>query len=466
MMVIILLVGTFLNVLNQTVLATAFPNLMKSFSINASTVQWLTTGFLLVNGIMIPLSAWLSTRFNTKWLWISAMTVFTIGTIMCWAAPTFAILLAGRLIQAVGVGVAMPLLQTIMFSIFPPAQRGSAMGLVGIAVGVGPAVGPTLSGWVIDNGTWHDIFGIMIPIALLIVIASFFFMRPVIENHKTHLDFLSLIMSSIGFGSLLYGFSMVGQDGWSSTTVITSLIIGVLVIAIFAYRQLHLKEPFLELRVFKYGQFTVASLLGAIANTAMTGAELVLPMYLQIAKGQSALISGLTLFPGAIVIAIMNPITGKIVDRFGGRELSIAGLFFLTLGTIPLCFLTLNTSLWWIILVYSIRMLGVSMVLMPITTVGMNALNRSLIAHGTAVNNTVKQIFSSIGTALVVSIMANVTKNHMPNPAHYLAQPQLLHHLTMLANLDGYKAAFLATTIMSVIGFLIAFLVKRPNKEA
>lgn len=466
MMVTILLIGTFLNVLNQTVLATAFPDLMKAFSINATTVQWLTTGFLLVNGIMIPLSAWLSTQFNSKWLWISAMTIFAGGTILCWAAPSFAMLLSGRLIQAVGVGVAMPLLQTIMFSIFPPEQRGSAMGLVGIAVGVGPAIGPTLAGFVVDNGSWRNIFGIMIPIAFVIILLSFFFMRPVIENRRTHLDVLSLILSSIGFGSVLYGFSTVGQNGWTDSTVITALAVGVIFVAVFAVRQLTISEPFLELRVFAKGQFTVATILRAIANTAMTGAELVLPMYLQIVRGQSALISGLTLLPGAIVIALMNPITGRIVDRIGGRELSIIGLACLTLGTLPLCFLQSDTALWWIILVYAVRMLGVSMVLMPITTVGMNALDRSLIAHGTAVNNTVKQIFSSIGTALVVSIMANVTKGNMPNVRLYIKQPTLLHHLIMNANLDGYTAAFIVTAAMSFLGFLMAFLVKRSTKKA
>lgn len=355
-MVAILLVGTFINVLNQTILATAFPALMNAFAIGTNTVQWLTTGFLLVNGVMIPVSAFLSKRFNTKWLWIAAMVIFELGTLLAWLAPSFSLLLTGRLTQAVGVGIAMPLLQTIIFSIFPIQERGAAMGLVGIAVGVGPAIGPTLSGWIVDNWSWRQIFGIMLPIVALVIVASFFYMKPVIQTSKIKFDLFSVLTSSIGFGGLLYGFATVGSKGWTSSTVLISLIAGSIVVILFAIRQLSMPEPFLDLHVFKYHQFTLATILGAIAMTAMTGAELVLPLYLQIAKGQNAVISGLTLLPGAILVAIMSPITGRIVDKHGGKALSLIGLLLLTLGTVPFIMLQLSTPLWFIISMYAIRM--------------------------------------------------------------------------------------------------------------
>lgn len=183
-MIVILLVGTFCTVLNQTILSTAFPTIMDAFNVSTATVQWLTTGFMLVNGIMIPISAWLSTRFNTKWLYISAMVIFLAGTIVSFTAPNFGLLLTGRLIQAVGVGVTMPLLQTIMLSIFPPERRGTAMGLAGIVIGLAPAIGPTLSGWVIDNFSWRDLFGMIIPIVAVVVLASLWFMKPVLPTKK------------------------------------------------------------------------------------------------------------------------------------------------------------------------------------------------------------------------------------------------------------------------------------------
>ncbi|MBJ0681972.1 MFS transporter, partial [Enterococcus faecium] len=210
LLVVVLLIGTFCTVLNQTLLTTAFPTLMKAFDISASDVQWLTTGFLLVNGIMIPITAWLINKFSSRNLYLSAMTIFLIGTITCFTAPNFSTLLIGRLIQACGVGVSMPLLQNIMLSIFPPEKRGSAMGMSGIVIGLAPALGPTLSGYIIDNYHWRDLFGMVLPIVVLVLVLAFFLMKSVIPLSNPSIDILSAILSTIGFGSLLYGFSSVG----------------------------------------------------------------------------------------------------------------------------------------------------------------------------------------------------------------------------------------------------------------
>lgn len=246
----VLLIGTFCTILNQTLLTTALPTLMKEFDISASSVQWLTTGFLLVNGIMIPISAWLINKFSSKKLYITAMSTFLIGTIICFVAQDFGMLLTGRLVQAAGVGVSMPLLQTIMLSIFPPEKRGAAMGTTGIVIGLAPALGPTLSGWIIDSYTWRDLFGMVIPIVVLVLILASFLMKNVIQLSNPSIDVLSVILSTLGFGSLLYGFSSVGNKGWGSPQVYGFLIVGAIVLCLFTYRQLHLEQPFLELRVF------------------------------------------------------------------------------------------------------------------------------------------------------------------------------------------------------------------------
>ncbi len=204
LLIIVLLVGTFFTVLNQTILSTAFPTLMNAFNVSTATVQWLTTGFMLVNGIMIPISAWLSTRFNTKWLYIVAMSIFFVGTLVSYTAPTsnFGILLTGRILQGIGVGVTMPLLQTIMLSVFPPERRGTAMGLAGIVIGVAPAIGPTLSGWVIDSFTWRDLFGMSLPFLALVIIASFFWMHQFWKRKRKVSMFFQL--SSQLLGSVVY----------------------------------------------------------------------------------------------------------------------------------------------------------------------------------------------------------------------------------------------------------------------
>ena len=423
LLVVVLLIGTFCTVLNQTLLATAFPTLMKEFDISASTVQWLTTGFLLVNGIMIPVSAWLINSFSSKKLYISAMTTFLIGTIICFLAQNFSVLLIGRLIQAIGVGLSMPLLQNIMLTIFPPEKRGSAMGMAGIVIGLAPALGPTLSGWIIDHYSWRDLFGMVIPIVILVLVLALFFMKSVIELTHPKIDTISAILSTIGFGSLLYGFSSVGDKGWLSKEVLGFLIIGIIFIFLFSKRQLKIEHPFLELRVFKSKIFTIAAVLAGVTNMAMIGAEMVLPLYIQNIRGESAFHSGLMLLPGALVMGLMMPITGAIFDKRGARKLAITGMFILTSATLPFAFLTSKTSVIVIVVLYAIRMFGISMVMMPVTTSGMNALPAHLISHGTAVNNTFRQVASSIGTAILISVLTNVTKNNLPTKSILEATP-------------------------------------------
>lgn len=466
MLVIVLLIGTFCTVLNQTILTTAFPTLMKAFDISTSTVQWLTTGFLLVNGIMIPVSAWLSNRFNTKWLYIAAMVIFEIGTVLAWTSPNYGILLSGRLIQAVGVGISMPLLQTIMLSIFPIEKRGSSMGIAGVVIGVAPAIGPTLSGWIIDTWSWRYLFGMIVPIVAIVIILAFLFMKPVIKTSNPKLDWLSLFLSTFGFGSLLYGFSSVGNDGWLSKTVLFSLFIGVILIALFSRRQFKMDDPFLQIKVFGYKQFTIPTLLTSCVMVAMVGVEMIVPIYLQTIHGMSALNSGLILLPGALMMAVMSPVTGRAFDQVGAKRLSVAGLFLLTAGTIPFVMITKQTPILYVTFLYAVRMFGISMVMMPTTTSAMNALPDNLIAHGTAVNNTVRQVASSIGTAILVSVLSNSTKNQMPGKGLLTSEPLLYKVRALNATIYGYHAAFWIATVFCIGGFIIALTMQDERAKS
>lgn len=464
LLVAVLLIGTFCTVLNQTLLTTAFPTLMKAFDISASSVQWLTTGFLLVNGIMIPISAWLINKFSSKRLYITAMIIFLIGTITCFVAPNFSTLLIGRLVQAAGVGISMPLLQNIMLSIFPPEKRGAAMGMAGVVIGLAPALGPTLSGWIIDNYTWRDLFGMVIPIVVLVLVLAAFLMKSVIQLSNPSIDVLSAFLSTAGFGSLLYGFSSVGNDGWGSVKVISFLVVGIVVIGLFVWRQLHLEHPFLELRVFKSPVFTIAAILSGVVNMAMVGAEMVLPLYIQNIRGESAFHSGLMLLPGALVMGLMMPITGAIFDKHGAKRLAIGGMLILTAATLPFAFLTKDTPVTMIVILYAIRMFGISMVMMPVTTSGMNALPMNLISHGTAVNNTFRQVASSIGTAILISVLTNVTKDNLPKASLLKELPLTYKDQAINATLSGYHAAFYVAVIFSIIGFFITFFLKANKK--
>lgn len=300
----------------------------------------------------------------------------------------------------------------------------------------------------------------IIPIMIVVIILALFFMKPVIETHKQKIDWLSLVLSTFGFGGLLFGFSSAGNDGWTSTKVLVSLIVGAIITGLFIWRQLVIPKPFLELRVFKVGEFTLSAVLSSIVMIAMLGVETVLPLYLQIAHGMSALHSGLTLLSGAVVMALMSPLTGKTFDALGGKRLATTGMVILTLATLPFMWMTLDTPTIYIVFLYAIRMFGISMVMMPVTTSGMNALPNNLIADGTASNNTARQIASSIGSAIMITLLTNVTNNAEPAKHLLKAAPLDYKQQYLNASLDGYHAAFAFSIVFAVIGVILTFFLK------
>lgn len=461
LLVITVVAGSFATFLAGTMLATAYPKLMDYFNISTDTVQWLSTGFMLVSGIMIPITAWLMTRFNSKWLYVVGMALFLIGNIACLFSKSFAILLSGRLISAVGVGITVSLSQSVLLYIFPPNKRGLVMGINGIAVGLAPAIGPTLSGWIVDNYSWRIIFGVVIVFVAIDLAASLFFMKKVMPTTDAKLDYLSAVLSIIGFGSLLYGVSQAGSLGWGDKEVIITIIIGVIGIALFCWRQLRLKNPFLEIGLLSNWHFTLASIIGACARVALVGVELVLPMYIQIVRGESAFHSGLMLLPGAILIGIMSPVAGTLFDKLGAKKLVISGMILLVLGTVNFVTLTPTTPIIEIIVLYAIRMVGVALAFMPVTTAGMNALPTSKINHGTAINNTFRQVAGSIGTAIFTTILTNVTNNLKPSTALLHSAPLAYKHQMINASLNGYRASFFAAMIVGVIGIIIALFLQK-----
>lgn len=464
MLVAVLTIGSFFTMLTGTFLATAYPAIMRSFNISTATVQWLTTSFMLVNGIMIPVSAWLINKLNSRVMYIAAMACFLLGTSLAFFAPNFQVLLAGRIIQALGVGVSMPLNQTVMLSIFPPEKRGAAMGLVGIAMGLAPAIGPTLSGFVVDHWSWRDLFGGMIPAIILVIVFAFIYMKPVLRVHQQPMDLLSIITSTIGFGGLLYGVSEASNRGWTDALVLSFIIVGLIFIALFVWRQLKLADPFLDVRVFRYGEFTLAAILSSVVNLAMVGVEMLLPLYIQNIRGETAFHSGLMLLPGALMLGLMSPVTGHLFDRYGARFLSITGLTLLTVGTIPFLTLTRETPVLSIIVFYAIRLFGVSMVFMPVTTSGMNVLPLGEMAHGTAVNNTFRQAVSSIGTAIMTTILTNVTDGAKPGHALLTRAPLAYRDHFLNATLAGFHAAFALAAGFAVLSLALAFLLKNGNR--
>ncbi|MEK4029285.1 MDR family MFS transporter [Pseudobacillus sp. FSL P4-0506] len=455
--VLVLMVGTFLTIINQTLLVTALPKIMIDLDINANHAQWLITAFMLISGIMIPISAFLLNLITNRGLFFGAMGSFAVGTVICALSTTFSTLLVGRVIQAIGSGLMIPLMQTLIFLVFPANRRGEAMGLVGIVIAFSPAIGPTLSGWIVDNYDWHYLFYIILPIVGMNILLAFLYMKNIINVTKAKIDIFSIILSSLGLGSLLYGISIAGNRGWENNVVFTSCVIGLVVIAIFSHRQLKLAQPVLELRVFKSRTFTLSTVIVSIIFMTMIGSEILLPIYTQSIQGYSAFQSGLILLPGALVLGIISPIAGKIFDKYGIKKISMLGMFILSLATFPFLLLTKDTPIWWIICLYSLRMLGMGLVMMPLATAGINALPNRLISHGSAINNTVRQVFASLGAAIMVGVMSATVAGYSSN------HPEKSEDVSLLALLDGLNHGFLSAFILIILAFVLSFFIKPPT---
>ncbi|CJN19954.1 major facilitator superfamily protein [Streptococcus pneumoniae] len=394
----------------------------------------------------------------------------------------------------------MPVGMNIFMTLFPPHKRGAAMGLLGVAMILAPAIGPTVTGWVIENYSWNLMFYAMFIIGLIITFLSLKFFTLAQPVSKTKLDIFGVVSSSIGLGSLLYGFSEAGNNSWTSAEVIISLVIGVIGLALFIWRELTTDNKMLDLQVFKYPVFTFTLVINAIVTMALFGGMLLLPVYLQNIRGFTPIESGLLLLPGSLIMGIMGPVAGKLFDKYGIRPLAIIGLAITTYATYEFTKLSMDTPYSVIMTDYIIRSIGMSFIMMPIMTAGMNALPMKLISHGTATQNTSRQVAGSIGTAILITLMTQQTTAHVAdygnmlttsNPilvdkVHGMGQSlaalagsaqagdamstQLLYgQISKLSAINGINDAFLIATILAGIAWVLSFFLQsgnKPNRKA
>ncbi|WP_339261184.1 MDR family MFS transporter [Lysinibacillus sp. FSL K6-3209] len=479
-MIAILFVGAFVAFLNNTLLNVALPTIMKDFGITYAKVQWLATGYMLVSGILVPASAFFVTRFKNRHLFITAMSIFTIGTIMAGFAPNFGMLLAGRMVQAAGAASMSPLLMNVMLTSFPKEKRGAAMGIFGLVMIAAPAIGPTLSGYIVEHHDWRMLFQMIIPFAIISLLFGIWKLDNVMETREVHLDVPSVLLSTVAFGGILYGFSTAGDKGWSSPWVYGTIVVGFVALIIFIFKQLRMEQPLLELRIYKYPMFALSSAISVIVSMAMFSGMILTPAYVQSIRGIEPFEAGLMMLPGALAMGIMSPITGKLFDKFGPRILAIIGLTITTMATFGLTKLAMDSSYTFIVSMYTIRMFGMSMVMMPIMTNGLNQLPQMMNPHGTAINNTLQQVAGAIGSAVLVTFMNNRTKSTAEDliaeaKAHAAqsgAAPtaeqmqQMKEQIMQTALLDGITHSFLIAAFVTVLALILAFFLKRVKVES
>ncbi|MGG3927057.1 DHA2 family efflux MFS transporter permease subunit [Metabacillus fastidiosus] len=459
-----MILGAFLATLNQTIMSVATPELMIDFNISATTAQWLTTGYMLVNGILIPMTAYFMQRFTTRQLFQSSMWIFLVGTIVSALATNFPVLLTGRMIQAAGAGIIMPLLMNVILTLFPPEKRGAAMGMVGFAIIFAPAIGPTLAGYIMENYEWEMMFYGMIPLAVLVIICGHIYLKNVSEQIAAKIDILSVILSTLAFGTLLYGFSRAGSAGWSSNEVLASFVVGMICLGLFTWRQLTSHNPLLDLRVFKYNMFSLTTIINISVTMVMYADMMLLPLYLQSARGYTAIESGLLLLPGALVMGFLMPVTGKLFDRYGAKWLSIIGLIITIATTVGFINLTDSTSYTYLVLMSTGRRIGMALLLMPIQTAGLNQLPSSLNAHGTAISNTIRQVAGAVGTSLLVTVMTDRTKTHLTDMMSTATSAVNQKQMILEATIEGINDAYVVIIGIAVIGLLLSFFIKRVEQ--
>src|SRR5690625_3746107 len=471
-MIAILFIGGFVALLNNTLLNIAIPTIMDEFAVKPSTVQWITTGYMLVNGILIPASAFFIQKFTNRRLFLTAMALFTVGTGLAMVAPAFGVLIGARMIQASGSAMMMPLLMNVMLTAFPVERRGTAMGLFGLVMFTAPAIGPTLSGWVIEQYSWRMLFGIVFPIAIIVLVYAFFKLRNITPNSPVKLDVFSLIISSIGCGGLLYGFSSAGDNGWTDPLVYGPIIIGFIALIAFIVRQLRMEDPILDFKIYKYPMFALSSAISIVISVAMLSGMILTPLYVQEARGISLLDPGLLMLPGAIVMGLMSPISGRLFDKYGARAMAVIGLAITIYTTYTMSTFTMESGYFYIMSVYTVRMIGMSLVMMPVMTNGLNQIPMASNPHGTAINNTLQQVSGAIGSALLLTIMMKrmeksgealfteaMSSGDVPTSDAGLETLKV--ELTNQAMLEGISFSFFIAAIVATVALILALFIQR-----
>lgn len=450
----LLLASAFTVILNETIMGVALPRLMTDLGITAAAGQWLTTAFLLTMSVVIPVTGMLMQRFSTRALFMTAMSLFTLGTLISAIAPGFAVLLLGRVVQAMGTAIMMPLLMTTVTMLVPVRLRGRLMGRIAIVMSVAPALGPTVSGLILQWFDWRWLFIFVLPIAVTALLFGVFRMPNVGEQRVVRVDLLSVLLSVAGFGGLVYGLSVIGDraNGVDTIEPMIPLLIGLVALALFVWRQLSLQREdraLLDLRTFTTRPFALSVILFTFASLALFGSLILLPIYVQNVLGMSTLEAGLVLLPGGLLMGLLGPLVGRMVDARGARFMLVPGTIVTAIALWSMALFTDTSSIWQVLATHLLLSLGLAGVFTPLFSVSLGSLPPRLASHGSATISTVQQVAGAAGTALFVTVMTLVSTSVAGSPE--AVDPHALAAGTRVAFMMGGAAA----TVGAVLSFFI-----------
>ncbi|RIO54162.1 DHA2 family efflux MFS transporter permease subunit [Staphylococcus pasteuri] len=457
MFAFVLMIGGFMGMFSETALNMALTNVMSDYHVSAVLAQWLTTGYLLTMACMVPVSVYLTKWFSTKKLIISGIILSLIGVVIAAIAPAFSFLLLGRIVQALGTGIILPLMVTVLMLIFPIEKRGVVMGIMGLVMTAGPALGPTIAGIIISSLSWHYIFWISAVLYVVILIIAINKVENVSEITKPKIDILSIILSTIGFSGIIFGLNMMAEQPFMNIVVWGPLLIGILALIVFVRRQFTLKSPMLNLRVFKYGMFNLGAIMVFLVILCILGSGIILPIYIKGSLMFSAIMAGLILLPGNIMNLILSPIVGQLFDKFGAKIFGIFGFVILFISMLIFAFtISAYTPVWMIICNFMLMFIGITMIMMPAQTNALNQLPKELYPDGSATITTLIQVAGSAGTTIAITIYT-IAMKHFSETHEKISETILIAH--------GAEKAFWYLVVLALIGLICSFFVKKPKVD-
>ena len=455
----VLLIAAFVAILNETTMGMAIPHLIDDLGIDALAAQWVTSAFMLTMAVVIPTTGFLLRRFTTRQMFLGAMTLFSAGTLLAILATGFPMLLVARVVQASGTAILMPLLMTTIMNLVPPAARGRMMGRVSIVISLAPAIGPTLSGFLLDHFNWRSIFVVVLPIALVALVIGWRRLTNVGETTHAPIDILSVILSAFGFGGLVFGLSQIGsiaESGGSTTPLFVSLAVGVVALALFLARQVVLQredDALLDLRIFRSRDFSLSMVQMFLLSLAFFGTLTVVPLYLQKALGLPSAEAGLIVLPGALAMGLLGPVIGRIYDSHGTRVLLVPGAILAASMLWVFSTVTVNTPIWLIVIAQTLLSIGLALSFTPLFTAALASLTPKFYSYGSAVIGTVQQVAGAAGIAVMMAVFTAI-----------VAASGGTEVPTAVAS--GSRVAFLIGAVIASITVVGAFFIRKPVDDS